>query len=77
MDDPMLGLGVGVLVYIIAFVLALVLTIVWIILPFAIFGTKPLLRELIVEVRQLRILLARRISDDQIPGLTASRDRQT
>ena len=76
MNDPMLGLGVDVLVYIIAFVV-LVLTIVWIILPFAIFGTKPLLRELIVEVRQLRILLARRISDDQIPGLTASRDRQT
>jgi hypothetical protein len=48
-------------------VVALVLAIVWIILPFAIFGTKPLLRELISEVRQLRIVLARR--EDQIPVL--------
>jgi hypothetical protein len=71
--DPVLGLGLGVLVYVIGFVLVLVLTIVWIILPFAIFGTKPLLRELIVEVRQLRILLAQRAAD-RIPVLTASRD---
>lgn len=66
-------LDVGIIVYIIGFVLALVLTIVWIILPFAIFGTKPLLRELISEVRQLRIVLARRPGDDQIPVLRPER----
>jgi hypothetical protein len=64
--DPDVVMGAAV-IYLVGMVLALVLSIVWIILPFAIFGTKPLLRELIAEVRQLRIVLARR--EDQIPVL--------
>ena len=69
-------LGAGIIVYVIGFVLVVVLTIVWIILPFAIFGTKPLLRELIAEVRQLRIMLARRITDDQVPVLGIRSDER-
>jgi hypothetical protein len=33
-------------------VFLIVLTIAWIILPFALFGIKPLLRELLEEVRK-------------------------
>lgn len=77
MDSTLLD--AGIIVYIIVFVFVVVLTIVWIILPFAIFGTKPLLREseLIGEVRQLRIMLARRLADEQIPTFTPSDDRLT
>jgi len=38
----------------------IILAIAWIILPFALFGTKPLLRELIVEVRRTNALLEQR-----------------
>lgn len=38
-------------------VLGLVLVIAWIVLPFAVIGTKPLLRELISETRKTRLLL--------------------
>ena len=38
----------------------IILAIAWIILPFALFGTKPLLRELIVEVRRTNSLLEQR-----------------
>jgi hypothetical protein len=37
-----------------------VLTVLWIILPFALFGTKALLRELIAEVRKTNMLLESR-----------------
>lgn len=37
--------------------LGIVLCVVWIILPFAIFGTKPLLRELIRETQRTNQLL--------------------
>ena len=37
--------------------LALVLAIVWTILPFAIFGTKPLLRQLLAEQKETNRLL--------------------
>jgi len=40
-------------------VLGLILAVAWIILPFALIGTKPLLRELIAEVRLLRQVQAR------------------
>jgi hypothetical protein len=71
MDPTVLGAGI---IYLIWLALILVLTIVWTILPFAIFGTKPLLRELIAEVRHLRILLARRATEVQLPPISASRD---
>ena len=43
--------------YLIITVLAVVLTIAWIIVPFAIIGTKPLLRRLIREQEQTNVLL--------------------
>jgi len=70
MDTTMLGAGI---IYLIGMVLALVLAIVWIILPFAIFGTKPLLRELIAEVRQLRKMLAQQSIGDHLPGIRSDR----
>jgi len=41
------------------FVVSVVLIVVWIILPFAILGTKPLLRQLLAETRRTNELLAR------------------
>ena len=40
----------------IGFVLGLLVVICWILLPFAVFGIKPLLRELIEETRRSRKL---------------------
>ena len=40
-------------------IIGLAIAIAWILLPFAMFGTKPLLKELIGEVRQTNKLLAR------------------
>ena len=40
-------------------VLGIVLVVAWIILPFAIIGTKPLLQELIQEVKKTNALLVR------------------
>jgi hypothetical protein len=45
--------GLGLLLV----VLGIVLAVAWIILPFAIIGTKPLLQELIQEVRKTNALL--------------------
>jgi hypothetical protein len=42
-----------------ASIFGIVLTIAWIILPFALIGTKPLLRELIRETKRTNELLAR------------------
>src|SRR5262245_15452012 len=44
------------LLAVIAFLI--VLTILWIVLPFALFGTKPLLRELIAETKKTNAYLA-------------------
>ncbi len=41
-------------------VLGIVLTIAWIILPFALIGTKPLLRQLIAETQRTNELLRQR-----------------
>lgn len=38
-------------------ILALILVIIWIALPFAVFGIKPLLRQLIQEQRRTNELL--------------------
>jgi hypothetical protein len=43
--------------FLFAVVLGTVLTIAWIILPFALIGTKPLLRELIAETKRTNKLL--------------------
>ena len=58
------GLGaVGVLFVVAAFIFLLVLAICWIILPFALIGTKPLLRQLLAEMRRNNALLEQRFPD--------------
>ncbi len=55
MDTAAAGIGAGLIL--VLFVLAVVLVICWIILPFAVLGTKPLLRELLIEQRRTNELL--------------------
>ena len=58
------GLGaVGILFVVAAFIFLLVLAICWIILPFALIGTKPLLRQLLAEMRRNNALLEQRLPD--------------
>jgi hypothetical protein len=40
-----------------SFVVAVALAVLWIALPFALFGIKPLLRELVAEARKTNALL--------------------
>jgi hypothetical protein len=44
------------------YLLALILAIAWIVLPFALIGVKPLLRELIAETRRTNAMLEQRRS---------------
>ena len=44
-------------------VLALVLAIAWIVMPFAIIGTKPILRQLVQQQQRTNELLQRQIDD--------------
>ena len=44
-------------------IFGVVLTIAWIILPFALIGTKPLLRELITVAKKTNALLEQRNAD--------------
>lgn len=55
--DP---LAMGGIFWLVVFVFGLILAIAWIILPFALIGTKPLLRRLIAEVHRTNALLERR-----------------
>ena len=55
MDAPA---GVGVFLSMALIVLGLVTAVLWICMPFAIFGTKTLLRELLAEQRKTNQLLA-------------------
>ena len=48
----------GVLIVLIGAVLAIVLIIAWIVLPLAVIGTKPMLREILDEVRRTNARLA-------------------
>lgn len=57
MDGTTLITGIGLL-----WLLGMVLVVVWVILPFAIIGTKPLLRELLQEQRRTNELLKRAAS---------------
>jgi threonine/homoserine/homoserine lactone efflux protein len=53
-------------------VVGIVLTICWIILPFAVIGTKPLLRQLLAEQRRTNELLqAVAERSQQVPTLRA------
>jgi hypothetical protein len=53
------GTGLAALALVVLIALGVVLVILWITLPFALFGTKPLLRELIAEVRRTNEILGR------------------
>lgn len=50
--------GMGIFM-IVGAIFALILTVLWILVPFALFGIKPLLRELITEQRRANELSAR------------------
>ncbi len=50
--------GIGMVLSVALFLLGLVVAILWICMPFAIFGTKPLLRELLAEQRKTNQYLA-------------------
>lgn len=56
--DSLLG-GASAFVALAAFFFLVVLTILWILVPFAIFGTKPLLRQILAELRRANDLAAR------------------
>ena len=45
--------GVMVFVWVLAFIIA----VLWVLMPFAIFGTKPILRELLAEQKRTNALL--------------------
>jgi len=49
--------------YIFIVILAVVLVICWIVLPIAVIGTKPLLRELLAEQRRTNAILEARLPD--------------
>jgi hypothetical protein len=51
----------------IGIILALVLVVCWIILPFAILGTKPLLRDLLREQKRSNDLLSQRLNRQPNP----------
>lgn len=51
----------GALVIIGGIILGIILVIGWIILPFAIIGTKPILRQILAEQIRTRELLDRRL----------------
>ncbi len=51
-----MGIGAGVF-WLSAIVLGVILAIAWIMLPLALIGTKPLLRELLAEAKRTNALL--------------------
>ncbi len=54
-------MGTLATLYLVGTLLLIVLAIVWILLPFAIFGTKPLLQDLLSESRRTNELLLKLI----------------
>ncbi|MDE2358095.1 MAG: hypothetical protein KGL70_01780 [Betaproteobacteria bacterium] len=59
--SPYEGFGVFMLA---VWIFGIILAIAWIILPFALIGTKPLLRELLAEMKRNNALL-----DQRLPAL--------
>jgi hypothetical protein len=55
---------------------AIVLAIVWLVLPFAVIGIKPLLRELISETRKTNAALERSLAVAWEQGFQAAREGQ-
>ncbi len=71
----MLMLGAGILI--------LILALLWIALPFALFGTKPLLRQILAEAKRTNDLLESRLlvlrsptpaEEAKLPPIFARRD---
>lgn len=58
---------VGPAVAMVILLLGIALVVCWIILPFAILGTKPLLRQLLAEQRRTNELLVQLKSGSQLP----------
>ena len=54
--------ALGGIVWLIVLVFGLILAVAWIVLPLALIGTKPLLRQLIAEVQRTNSLLEQRRS---------------
>ena len=55
----MTATGIGAALYLMLIVLAAVLVVCWIILPFAVIGTKPLLQQLLAEQKRTNEILVR------------------
>ena len=55
------------ILYMIAALFLVVLGVCWLILPFALIGTKPLLRELIAEMKRNNQLLEERLPGNRVP----------
>lgn len=51
------GLGTFAGVSMLALIFGVILAIAWIVLPFALIGTKPILRDLLAETRKTNALL--------------------
>jgi hypothetical protein len=66
--------ALGSTVYIILFLLGIVLVIGWIVLPFAIIGTKPILRDLLREQRRTNELLESRFR--AVDGARSDREQR-
>ena len=62
------------ILYLLLVIFGIVLAICWIILPFALIGTKPLLRELIAEVKRNNQLLDQRLPALRPPPQSPPRD---
>jgi hypothetical protein len=56
-------MGTLELLYAGAVILGFVIVVCWIVLPFAVIGTKPLLRQLIAELQRNNALLEQRLPD--------------
>jgi len=52
----------GGLLYVVLFVVGLVMAVAWVVLPFAVIGVKPLLKDLIAEMRKTNSLLERSLA---------------
>jgi hypothetical protein len=50
----------GTIFWLAVFIFGVILAIAWIVLPLALIGTKPLLRQLIAEVQRTNALLEQR-----------------
>jgi hypothetical protein len=53
--------GLPVWLYLAAMLVCVAVVIAWIILPFAVFGLKPIMRLVYTELREIRLLLERRL----------------